>query len=356
MSLDGSLEDFGLSDVLQLIHIGKRTGVLTVTKNGDIAKVYFQDGEAVHATLNEEVGEPAVFQLFNWTKGTFHFETQIIPSPKTITIGSQNLILEATRHIDEWAKLRTLIPSRNTVLGFSPNPREGSENITLEPHEWRILSLVDGRRTVTKIAELSGFNELKTVKILYGLVSSGLLEVVEEEAVVDKKKIEEALEEEKGALLGFLTKVGGAFARGGGEALEEEFKTKIGIVVHFLNKYIQNISQSNELYNPVKLPWKLEKKVKEMVAENYLVNELVVKDGAFDVRETERNTNHLDELSKQEILRSLSRLIDEIFNISIKQSNKLAAIRRYKSIYEKIFCEGRAPADLGLEAFIASKG
>jgi hypothetical protein len=362
MSLDGSLEDFGLSDVLQLINIGKRTGILTVMDDGNVAKIYFQEGEAVHATLGNEVGERAIYQLFNWNRGTFRFETQVTPTPRTITVGSQNLILEATRRIDEWAKLRSLIPSQKTVLGFSPNPRDGSENITLEPQEWRVLSLIDGRRPVSKIAELSGFNELKTTKILYGLVSSGLLEVTEEESRQKEEKSQAKKKEEevdKGAFGSFLSRIGGGMAKAGRSAVgmeeEEGFKTKVGIVIHFVNKYMEALAQPDGLYNPVKIPWKLAEKVKQMAEENHLVNDLVVKDGLFAVRESEINISQMDDLNKQEILRSLSQMIDELYEISAGQSNKSAAIRRYKNIYERIFVEGRQPSDLGLESFVKFK-
>jgi len=362
MSLDGSLEDFGLSDVLQLINIGKRTGVLTVVDNGNVAKIFFQEGEAVHATLGDEVGERAIYELFNWNKGSFRFETQVTPTPKTITVGSQNLILEATRRIDEWAKFRSLIPSQHTVLGFSPNPREGSENITLEPHEWRVLSLIDGRRPVSKIAELSGFNELKTTKILYGLLSSGLLEVIQTVTSVEEKKGEEKKKEEevdKGAFAGFLGRIGGGLARAGQTAVgveeEESFKTKVGIVIHFINKYMGALIQPDGLYNAIKIPWKLEEKVKQMAKENHLVNDLVVKDGIFGVRESEINISQLDDLNKQELLRSLSKMIDELYDLSLEQSNKSAAIRRHKNIFDRIFVEGRQPTDLGLEPFISPK-
>jgi hypothetical protein len=92
-----------------------------------------------------------------------------------------------------------------------------------------------------------------------------------------------------------------------------------------------------------------------MAKENHLVNDLVVKDGIFGVRESEINISQLDDLNKQELLRSLSKMIDGLYDLSLEQSNKSAAIRRYKNIYERIFVEGRQPSDLGLESFISLK-
>lgn len=358
MSLDGSLEDFGLSDVLQLIHIGKRTGILWVASNDKVAEIYFKDGEVIHAVMDEETGESAIYKIFNWRSGQFKFETKLVSVPETITIGSQNLILEATRRIDEWAKLRDLIPSSKTVLTFAVEPRVGSENITLEPQEWRILSLIDGQRSVEEIAELSGFSELKTTTILYGLVSSGLLNVAEEKEIEEVEE-DEKEEDKKGGFLSFVERIGGAF---GSEAVEQydeeeegEFTTKIGIVVHFINLLLEEIETPDGLYNPVDLPKDIEDKVDELSGEYPVLTNAVVEDDHFNIRKTEANTNRLDELSKHEFLLGLNEIIEYIYAEIIYSSNRSAAMRRYNKIFDSVFVDGKKPSDLGLEGIIGPK-
>ena len=360
MAFSGSLEDFGLSDVLQLIHIGRRTGVLTVDSEGRRAEIYFQDGEAVHAVLGDSEGEQVIYNVFNWTKGNFNFEAKIVPTPKTITVGSQNLILEATRRIDEWSKLRTLIPDETSVLSFSPNPPDGSQNITLNPEEWRVLSLIDGNKSVEDLAKLTGFSSLQVTKILYGLVSSGLLEVTGEKA-----KLTEEAEEVKGeekttsAFQTFIKRIGGTFGLTGRKRMEEEeeeeFTTKIGLLLHFLNLLLVRIAQPNGLYNPVKPPWKLRDKVKEIASRVPAFNELNVQDGLFKIRESETFIKRTDEITQEQILQELSQMSDEIFNAIVKSSNKSAAIRRFNKVFNEVFCEGRRPEDLGLEGYISEK-
>jgi len=360
LSLDGSLEDFGLSDVLQLIYIGKRTGILMVASEGKVAELYFKDGEVIHAVLGNEAGERAVYSVFNWKTGQFRFETKLISVPETITIGSQNLILEATRRIDEWAKLRALIPSGKSVLSFAVEPRSGSENISLQPQEWRILSIIDGRRTVEEIAELSGFSELKTTTILYGLVSSGLLDVVvEERAEKVEKKVEEAIkEEDEGGFLTFLSRIGGGFRKTGieeFEKVEEEYKTKVGIVSFFINQLLEEIKLPDGLYNPVELSKNLKKKVKELADKYSVLSEAVIEDNSFNVRATEIKTEQLDELSRHEFLMGLAEIIDFILEELVVTSNKSAAMRRYNKVFERIFTNGKKPSDLGLEGIVEPK-
>lgn len=361
MSLDGSLEDFGLSDVLQLVHIGKRTGVLTIFSEEQVAEIYFKDGEAIHAIFGNEVGEKVVYQVFNWKIGQFRFEMKLVSVPETITIGSQNLILEATRRIDEWAKLRVLIPSNKSILMFAIEPRGGSENITLEPQEWRILSLVDGKRDVSEIAKHSGFSELKTTTILYGLISSGLLNVITEDEVEKAKTLDDDKEHEKSGFLSFVEKIGGAFEQEGEEQYEsadniiQQFPSKIGIVSYFINEILENVKHSDGLYNPIELPKSLNEKILELKDRYPVLAEAVIKNNSFDIKKTENNTNRLDELNTHEYLMGLSEIIDYIYDSMIVISNKSAAMRRYNNVFEKIFRDGKRIDELGLKGIIEPK-
>jgi len=63
-------------------------------------------------------------------------------------------------------------------------------NIELSADEWKILTTVDGKKSLKEIAKELGLEEFLVAKTLYGLISSGLLKVIGE-------KEEEHKEEEK---------------------------------------------------------------------------------------------------------------------------------------------------------------
>ena len=44
--MEGNLKDFDLSDILQLIQMGKKTGALEVSSDSDIGNIYFKIGRA----------------------------------------------------------------------------------------------------------------------------------------------------------------------------------------------------------------------------------------------------------------------------------------------------------------------
>ena len=51
MAIRGSLSEAGLSDVLQLLALGQKTGCLSVARAGDFGSIYFERGRIVHAVL-----------------------------------------------------------------------------------------------------------------------------------------------------------------------------------------------------------------------------------------------------------------------------------------------------------------
>ena len=49
MALQGTLQEFGLADIFQLIAIQRKTGVLSLKDDSDDVTVYFQSGDVVYA-------------------------------------------------------------------------------------------------------------------------------------------------------------------------------------------------------------------------------------------------------------------------------------------------------------------
>lgn len=178
MGLEGNLKDFDLSDILQLIQMGKKTGALEVESGSDAGSIFFNDGAAVHAAATDIRGDEAVNRILRWRQGSFAFKPDITTDQHSIQAPLQHLVLEAARQIDEWQDIQKLLPSMDIVLAIEENPAAGTEDIKLEPAEWRILALVDGSRNISMVVKESHMGDFETCKVLYGLVSSGLLKQV----------------------------------------------------------------------------------------------------------------------------------------------------------------------------------
>lgn len=233
MSLSGNLKTVSFPDILQLLATGKKTGILeckTTTrqkevafregniifassvnstedllgnmllKRGRISKgdleraitLHKQTGRQLGTTLvdmnlfsKEEVGEclklqieEIVYNLFSWREGDFIFHENTAPknAPFLIELSTMNVIMEGTRRIDEWMEIQKVLPPDDVVLRMNSNPKVKREELTISMEEFRILSLINGERTVPELIDLSPVGEFVTCRAIYRLIVQGLIE------------------------------------------------------------------------------------------------------------------------------------------------------------------------------------
>ncbi len=209
MALQGNLEDFELTDVFQLIQLGQKDGGLRIQSEDDVGIVYFKEGIVIHAKTNSIQGEAAIDTILSWRKGRFVFNPNEETLQRTVDLPIQQVILEAARRIDEMTRIQKLIPSFDVVVNIIEVPEAGVEKIHLKPEEWKILSFVDGSRIIRDIASKASVSEFETARILYGLISSGLVKIVQKTETlkpVEKKEEKKKDEKEGGGLFGLFKK------------------------------------------------------------------------------------------------------------------------------------------------------
>ncbi len=188
MALQGNLEDFELTDVFQLIQLGQKDGGLRIQSETDVGIVYFKNGIVVHARTNTFSGESAIDIILGWKRGRFVFNPNEETVERTVDLPIQQVILEAARRIDEMNKIQKLIPSFEVVVRIVEVPEAGVEKIHLKPEEWKVLSFVDGSLTIRQIASKANISEFETARILYGMISSGLVTTVSQTAPARKEE------------------------------------------------------------------------------------------------------------------------------------------------------------------------
>jgi hypothetical protein len=163
---------------VQLMSVSGKTGVFHLEDGALKGQIFLQDGQIVHAQLDEAQGEEAVYALAIWNRGDFRFEPGVATQLRSISKSNTNLLMEAARRLDEWRVLQKKIPSTDLAPEFViQEGREGQ--INLNTGEWLILSKIDGRRSVKQIAKAAGLPVFDVAKILYGLVATGLLRLRE---------------------------------------------------------------------------------------------------------------------------------------------------------------------------------
>jgi hypothetical protein len=126
-----------------------------------------------------------VYGLFTWSDGLFHFEPNQLPADGAIgvSVDLENLILEGSRRVKEWEQLQDELPDLNQALKFTDRPQAQLRNVNLSVDEWRVISYINPRNSIKRIAQRIGMDDFQIRKIIYGLLQAGLVEVITPEGV-----------------------------------------------------------------------------------------------------------------------------------------------------------------------------
>lgn len=101
-TFSGDLGLVGLFDLGQLLMLNRATGCLTVTSEGRKGYLYFLDGQIVNAIDDVfDEGQGAACHVFAWRTGRFEFRPEPPGGATPIQIGTESLMLEAARLLDE---------------------------------------------------------------------------------------------------------------------------------------------------------------------------------------------------------------------------------------------------------------
>lgn len=253
MAIEGALQDVSLADICQLLGMGRKTGCLSITDRSNFGYIYFQQGRVIYASVlnrrdrlgellvrnhvitrkdlsagmerqSEEKGkrlgeilvemgalsqedlrryiqmqvEEAVYYLFTWAQGAFHFDTDQMPDEDgllLVDIPPEALLMEGARRVDEWSLVEKKIPSFDIVFQVDVDPAESDGDVELTREQRKILPFVDGVRTVHEIMNEAGLVEFETGKALYGLIQAGFVSRAGERTTEEETGGDEALQQ-----------------------------------------------------------------------------------------------------------------------------------------------------------------
>ena len=198
MAFQGSLKELPLPDIIQLVSVSGKTGKFVLTRESDRGQIFLKNGQMVHASVGDLVGEEAIYSLAIWSSGDFQFTAGDEPDRQTITKSNTNLLMEAARRLDEWRVLSKKIPSVDHVPELLARENR-HEQVTLNPHEWVVLTKIDGKRSIAEVGAALNMSAFDVAKILYGMITGELVHL--------KKKFERNPDEENGELVDLAARI-----------------------------------------------------------------------------------------------------------------------------------------------------
>ncbi len=235
LALAGDIADFDLAEIIQMIGRGRKTGKLVVSGGRNYVTLYFKDGRAVFASPshqrdylgnilvrrgvvshgdvekalavqrklrkrghNVRIGsilaakgaisretlqkyirlqlEETFAAVMNEKSGRFEFvpEFELDDADILVSIDPEWILLESSRQLDEWRELGKSAPAPDAVFTINPDP-VNAVGITLEMDDWRIVSLVNGVRTVEEVINRSGITRVVALRTLARLLEAKIL-------------------------------------------------------------------------------------------------------------------------------------------------------------------------------------
>ncbi len=174
MALQGTLKDFSITEIIQLIGQQLKTGVLKIRRGKELVEIHFVDGMIVHVYSNyrgkkDLIGEilvkaqliteeqlervlkiqkdtlkylgeilvelqlltkddvlkvistqiyETIYDLFWWEDGNFNFDLKLVESYKKIpfALSTEQVLLNILRMVDEWSEIEKKVSSPHLVF------------------------------------------------------------------------------------------------------------------------------------------------------------------------------------------------------------------------------------------------
>lgn len=183
-NLRGNLESISLTDVAQLLHVNRKTGLLQVNAGRASGVLYFSSGEVIHAETQSSKGEPAAFEILEWVTGHFEFLTTQVQITATIRRTIPDLLMDSARLQDSRKRLNSIFP-RLTAIPWPTLPApQLLEGIKLFKEERQILPFFDGYRSFKDVMAASGQHDVAVLQAAAILKDAGRLDVLEPDVSV----------------------------------------------------------------------------------------------------------------------------------------------------------------------------
>jgi len=251
MAIEGPLHELGLEDVLQLLDLTRKTGVLHIRseRHRDEVQLHFEEGalflvrrkrpirrlaehlvtagkitegelqralvlqrehpERLIGHILVEMGslseeelerqlrfhlEESVYDLLAWREGDFRFvEGDVARADTKVQVRVESMLMEGARRIDEWSRLQERIPSMEAIPCLADGEGPGAAPLDLRPDEWAVLAAIDGACDLRRIAAVVGRGTFDVAKTVYGLISTGVVTIEQGRPRAGRAELEASL-------------------------------------------------------------------------------------------------------------------------------------------------------------------
>jgi hypothetical protein len=158
------------------------------------------------SALSEQV-QQIVFRVFRWKSGNYHFDPAAdadYDRDNASPVSTDHILMEGIRRVDEWPIIEKRIPSLDSVFrplvpqkqikveddadgaggldaafgnveGGGEDADSATSEVVLNVQEAKIYKLVDGKRSVTTLMEMTGLSDFDVCRTLFDFLDRNLV-------------------------------------------------------------------------------------------------------------------------------------------------------------------------------------
>jgi hypothetical protein len=272
MGITGNLRTMTAGDLLQWLSLAQKTGTLVVTNQAVEKKIVFRQGRVTSSASNDpreylgqflmshgyitedelkkamEVqvqskillgkilvtinaiseedllrlmrlkAEEEIYDIFLWKEGEFKFLDDELPRMEMVPlqVDVTGIIMEGTRRVDEWSRIRELVPNSTMV----PVLEKAVDQTKLTESQRMILQAINGHRSIDEIILESRSSNFAVSKLVHDLIEAALLRLIDRQvasppqAPSPEKSAEAAAADPEDEVMGMVTRAQGTLRTG----------------------------------------------------------------------------------------------------------------------------------------------
>jgi hypothetical protein len=242
MNLSGSLDAFGLDEVLALLGMGGRTARMQVTSAAGVGSIHLVDGEVSAAsadctragllrqvvaavpvpasdlvralehadpvralvdsgTVDRDVAQEvsaehlvdALGEMLAWGQGEFAvWAGEADPGDIGTRVPVDEAVARGRARAGEWERVRGQLPEPDSILALAPSVDHPP---VLALDDWSMLARIDGRRTLAEVLAAAGCAPLIASDRMVDLMGRGLVQVRSLDAAESVDEVSQLLDE-----------------------------------------------------------------------------------------------------------------------------------------------------------------
>jgi len=169
--VEGALSQLALPDLLQTLALARRTGRVTLRRGTERGEVELVEGRPLDAHTGAVQGEKALFRMLAWTEGTFSFQPGPAATEARIGRGTDELLLEGARQMDECRRLLDALPAPATRWVQTA----GASLRAVSPLAREVLGRLDEPRSAPELLDAVEAPDLAVLQSLAMLQGEGLV-------------------------------------------------------------------------------------------------------------------------------------------------------------------------------------